>query len=248
ASLSEINTSEKKLITTEDPIEYRMRGVTQINVNPGIGLTFSRCLRAILRQDPDILLVGEIRDGETAEISIQMALTGHLVFSTLHTNDAVGAVTRLLDMDIEPFLVSSSLEGLIAQRLVRVLCPECKEPFTPSDELLNRVNVTRDPKDSFHLYRPRGCEACRYRGYQGRTAIYEMVEVKESFRRLIVERAPTDILRHEAVRLGMQTMRHDGWKKIKEGVTSIEEVLSVTMETDLSVEEAASSTQQPVTK
>ncbi|MFP4379277.1 MAG: GspE/PulE family protein [Candidatus Sumerlaeia bacterium] len=233
AGLSEINTAERKLITTEDPIEYRMNGVTQIQINTTIGLTFARCLRAILRQDPDILLVGEIRDSETAEISIQSALTGHLVFSTIHTNDACGAVTRLLDMDIEPFLISSSLEGLIAQRLVRVLCPECKEKFNPSDDLLRRVNVTQDARGEFEVYRPRGCESCRYTGYRGRTAIYEMVQIKEGFRRLIVENASTNDLKRHAIRHGMQPMRQDGWKKIKQGITSIEEVLRVTMEEDL---------------
>jgi type II secretory ATPase GspE/PulE/Tfp pilus assembly ATPase PilB-like protein len=233
AALSEINTSERKLITTEDPIEYRMNGVTQIQINNPIGLSFARCLRAILRQDPDILLVGEIRDSETAEISIQSALTGHLVFSTLHTNDACGAVTRLLDMDIEPFLISSSLEGLIAQRLVRMLCKDCKEKFVPSADPLRRVNVTKDAPGSFEVYRPRGCESCRYTGYKGRTAIYEMVQVKEGFRRLIVENASTNDLKRLAIRQGMQPMRQDGWNKIKQGTTSIEEVLRVTMEEDM---------------
>ena len=239
AALSEINTSEKKLITIEDPIEYRMTGVTQIQINRPIGLTFSRCLRAILRQDPDILLVGEIRDSETAQIAIQEALTGHLVFSTLHTNDACGAVTRLVDMEIEPFLISSSLEGLIAQRLVRVLCPACKQPFDPPEDLFRRVNVTRDSRDSVTIYRHRGCEACRYTGYKGRTAIYEMVQVGESFRRMIVEGATANGLKQHAMKRGMHPIRHDGWKKIKAGITSIEEVLNATMEeeTDIQTDE-----------
>ena len=233
ASLAEINTSESKLITTEDPIEYRMKGVTQIQINAQIGLTFARCLRAILRQDPDVLLVGEIRDPETAEISIQAALTGHLVFSTLHTNDACGAVTRLLDMHIEPFLISSSLEGLVAQRLVRVFCPECKQLFDPPDDLLKRVNLTGDPREGLQIFRPRGCEACRYTGYRGRTAIYEMVQLSEGVRRLIVQRASTGDIKREAIRHGMEPMRLDGWKKIKRGITSIEEVLRVTMEEEI---------------
>lgn len=234
SALSEINNSERKLITTEDPIEYRMQGVTQIQINTGIGLTFARALRSILRQDPDVLLVGEIRDSETAEIAIQMALTGHLVFSTLHTNDACGAVTRLLDMEIEPFLISSSLEGLIAQRLVRRLCSECREKFDPTDELLNRVNLKKESRDTFEVYRPRGCEACRYTGYKGRTAIYEIVRVTEPFRRLIVDNASASDLKQLAQRQGMELMRTDGWKKIKMGTTSIEEVLRVTMEDDIS--------------
>ena len=230
AALSEINTLDQKLITIEDPIEYRMKGVTQIQVNPQIGLDFSRCLRSILRHDPDILLVGEIRDSETAEISIRSALTGHLVFSTVHTNDAVGAVTRLVDMGIEPFLISSSLEGLIAQRLVRVLCPDCKTPFDPPTELLARVNMTGDRPETLQLFRPRGCELCRYTGYRGRTAVYEMVEMSEQFRRLIVKNAEHSELKREAIKLGMRPLRHDGWTKIKKGMTSIEEVLRVTME------------------
>jgi type II secretion system protein E len=237
AALSEINTADQKLITIEDPIEYRMKGVTQIQVNPHIGLSFARCLRAILRHDPDILLVGEIRDAETAEISIQSALTGHLVFSTLHTNDAVGAVTRLIDMQIEPFLISSSIEGLIAQRLVRVLCPSCKSQFDPPEDLLARVNMTNEDRAGLQLYRPRGCEACRYTGYRGRTAVYEMVHVTEIFRRLIVENASNAQLKAQAIRDGMQPLRYDGWKKIKQGMTSIEEVLRVTMEDDAGVTE-----------
>ncbi|MFW6286455.1 MAG: GspE/PulE family protein [Candidatus Sumerlaeota bacterium] len=245
AALNEINTTDQKLITIEDPIEYRMKGVTQIQVNPQIGLNFSRCLRSILRHDPDILLVGEIRDSETAEISIQSALTGHLVFSTLHTNDACGAVTRLLDMGIEPFLVSSSVEGLIAQRLVRVLCTECKAPFDPPSDLLARVNVTRDDPKDLHLYRPRGCETCRYTGYRGRTAVYEMASITDNFRRLIVENATAVELKRDAVRRGMRPLRHDGWKKAKEGITSIEEVLRVTMEEDHGESQEAMAPEQP---
>ncbi|MBN1868651.1 Flp pilus assembly complex ATPase component TadA [Candidatus Sumerlaeota bacterium] len=230
AALREINTTERKLITVEDPIEYRMRGVTQIQITPSIGLTFARCLRSILRQDPDILLVGEIRDGETAQIAIQEALTGHLVFSTIHTNDACGVVTRLIDMDIEPFLISSSLEGLIAQRLVRLLCAECKVQFDPPAELLRRVNVTNELAAALKIFRHRGCELCRYTGYRGRTAVYEMARISETFRRMVVDRATAGDLKQEAMRRGMKPIRHDGWNKIKRGITSIEEVLNVTMD------------------
>jgi general secretion pathway protein E len=239
AALREINTTEKKLITVEDPIEYRMRGVTQIQITPSIGLTFARCLRSILRQDPDILLVGEIRDGETAQIAIQEALTGHLVFSTIHTNDACGVVTRLIDMDIEPFLISSSLEGLIAQRLVRLLCPQCKVQFDPPADLLRRVNVTNEPAAALQIFRHRGCEFCRYTGYRGRTAVYEMAHISEAFRRMVVERATASDLKREAVRRGMKPIRHDGWNKIKHGITSIEEVLNVTMDDESAMVEQA---------
>jgi type II secretion system protein E len=230
AALSEINSVEKKIITIEDPIEYRIYGVTQIQVQPPIGLTFARCLRTILRQDPDIIMVGEIRDQETAEITIRTALTGHLVFSTLHTNDACGAVTRLLDMGIEPFLLSSSVEAIIAQRLVRVLCSDCKAVYQPPVELVDKINVRRDDVSQVNFMRPLGCEKCRYTGYRGRTAVYEMVRVTEGLRRLIVDRTPANVLRQESIRHGMRPIRHDGWNKIKAGITTIDEVLRVTME------------------
>ncbi len=230
AALSEINSVEKKIITIEDPIEYRIHGVTQIQVQPQIGLTFARCLRTILRQDPDIIMVGETRDQETAEVTIRTALTGHLVFSTLHTNDACGAVTRLLDMGIEPFLLSSSVESIIAQRLVRVLCPDCKAIYQPQTEIVNKMNVRHDDISQVKFMRPIGCEKCRYTGYRGRTAVYEMVKINESLRRLIVDRRAANILRQEAIRQGMRPIRHDGWTKIKAGITTIDEVLRVTME------------------
>lgn len=230
AALSEINSVEKKIITIEDPIEYRIRGVTQIQVQPQIGLTFARCLRTILRQDPDIIMVGETRDQETAEVTIRTALTGHLVFSTLHTNDACGAITRLLDMGIEPFLLSSSVEAIVAQRLVRVLCPDCKAVYQPQMEIVNKINVQRDDVSQVEFMRPIGCEKCRYTGYRGRTAVYEMVKINESLRRLIVDRTAANILRQEAIRHGMRPIRHDGWSKIKAGTTTIDEVLRVTME------------------
>ncbi len=231
AALTEINDMATKIITIEDPIEYRIPGVTQMQVNPSIGLTFGRCLRAIVRQDPDIIMVGETRDTETAEIAIQSALTGHMVFTTLHTNDACGAITRLLDMRVEPFLVSSSVEGMIAQRLVRVLCPECKMPFKPASEQLRQFNLDGETDiDSLTLYRARGCETCRYTGFRGRTAIYEIVPVTENFRRMVVDRRPATELRREAILSGMHPLRQDGWGKVHAGLTTIEEVLRVTQE------------------
>jgi type IV pilus assembly protein PilB len=237
AALSEINKVDRKIITIEDPIEYRINGVTQIQVNPQIDLTFGRCLRTILRQDPDILMVGEIRDTETAQITIRTALTGHLVFSTLHTNDATGAVTRLLDMGIEPFLVSSSVLGIIAQRLVRVLCPECKRPFDPPESVIRRVNTPKDPLDGMKFYRGQGCESCRYTGFRGRTAIFEFVRITEEFRRLVVERVGANILKQQALRDGMTTLRHDGWRKVKAGLTTLDEVLRVTLEDEFEVDD-----------
>ncbi|MCX7000086.1 MAG: GspE/PulE family protein, partial [Candidatus Sumerlaeota bacterium] len=230
AALSEINSVDKKIITIEDPIEYRIAGVMQIQVVPPIGLTFARILRNLLRQDPDVMMVGEIRDQETAEITIRTALTGHLVFSTIHTNDACGAVTRLLDMGIEPFLVSSSVEGLIAQRLVRVLCPECKASYNPREELIERMNTRHEDISDATFYRPVGCETCRYTGYKGRTAVYELVKMNESFRRLVVDREPANVLRREAIMGGMKPIRLDGWHKVKKGITTIDEVMRVTME------------------
>ncbi|MBN1477008.1 Flp pilus assembly complex ATPase component TadA, partial [Candidatus Sumerlaeota bacterium] len=227
----------RKIITIEDPIEYRIEGVTQIQVNPPIGLTFARCLRTILRQDPDILMVGEIRDTETAQITIRTALTGHLVFSTLHTNDATSAVTRLLDMEIEPFLVSSSVIGIIAQRLVRVLCPECKRPFDPPPSALKRVNVAREPIDGVEFYRAQGCETCRYTGFRGRTAIFEFTQITEDFRRLVVERVGANVLKQQALRDGMTTLRHDGWRKVRRGITTLDEVLRVTLEDEHAIDE-----------
>lgn len=237
AALSEINKVDRKIISIEDPIEYRIRGVTQIQVNPVIDLTFARVLRTILRQDPDVIMVGEIRDTETAEITIRTALTGHLVFSTLHTNDACGAVTRLLDMDIEPFLVASSCVGFIAQRLVRLLCRECKVPTTVPARVLESLNVHPDEIEGVTVYREVGCEKCRYTGFHGRTAIYEIVAVNESFKRLIVERASANVLRRDAIDHKMRAIREDGWMKIKRGITTMNEVLRVTMEEEFDAKE-----------
>ncbi len=230
AALSEINTPEKKIITIEDPIEYRIRGTTQVQVNSPIGLTFARILRNVLRHDPDVIMVGETRDPETAKITIQTALTGHLVFSTLHTNDASGAITRLEDMGIEPFLIASSVEGIIAQRLVRLLCKECKTSFRPKDGLIRQVNMTNDSPDSIDFKRQVGCESCRYTGFKGRTAVYEIIKMNEELRRNVVTSASANIIKKIAVEHGTKPLRYDGWQKIKSGITTIEEVLRVTME------------------
>lgn len=230
ASLSEINTVDKKILTVEDPIEYRIAGVTQVQVQEHIDLTFKHVLRAFLRQDPDVIMVGETRDPETAQTAIQAALTGHLVFSTLHTNDAAGAVSRLLDMGIEPFLIASSVEGLIAQRLVRVLCPECKQTFQPGPEVIARLTSSRLNTENANFMKPTGCEKCRYTGFRGRTAIYEIVKINETLKRLIVEREPSNVLKKQAISDGMRTIREDGWIKVRTGATTIDEVLRVTME------------------
>lgn len=230
ASLSEINTVDKKILTVEDPIEYRIPGVTQVQVQEHIDLTFKHVLRAFLRQDPDVIMVGETRDPETAQTAIQAALTGHLVFSTLHTNDAAGAVSRLLDMGIEPFLIASSVEGLIAQRLVRVLCTECKQLFTPGPEVLARLSLNKLDAEGARFTKQGGCEKCRYTGFRGRTAIYEIIKITEDLKRLIVERQPSNILKKEAISAGMRTIREDGWIKVRDGITTLDEVLRVTME------------------
>jgi len=229
AFLSTINSIDQRIITIEDPVEYELPGVNQIQVKPEIGLTFASGLRHILRQDPDVIMVGEIRDKETAEIAIRAALTGHLVFSTLHTNDAAGAVTRLLDMGIEPFLVSSSVEALIAQRLVRSICPDCKEQYTPDPELLKEVGFPTDG-GPLKLFRGRGCENCRFTGFRGRIGIYEILVLRENLRPLIIERAASSTIKAAAVAKGMRTLRDDGWAKVKAGVTSLEEVARVTQE------------------
>jgi type II secretory ATPase GspE/PulE/Tfp pilus assembly ATPase PilB-like protein len=229
AFLSTINSIDQRIITIEDPVEYELPGVNQIQVKPEIGLTFASGLRHILRQDPDVIMVGEIRDKETAEIAIRAALTGHLVFSTLHTNDAAGAVTRLLDMGIEPFLVSSSVEALIAQRLVRSICPDCKEQYTPDPELLKDVGFPSNDQP-VRLWRGRGCEACRFTGFRGRIGMYEILVLRENLRPLIIERAASSTIKAAAVANGMKTLRDDGWAKVKAGVTSLEEVARVTQE------------------
>lgn len=227
ASLNKINSVDKKIVTIEDPIEYQIQGINQIQVKPQIGLSFANGLRHIVRQDPDIIMVGEIRDMETAEIAIHSALTGHLVFSTLHTNDAPGAVTRLLDMGIEGFLVSSSLIGVLAQRLVRVICPKCKEPYVPTEELADRIDFLEKNVPTYYGV---GCDECRFTGYRGRTGIFELMVVNEEIRRLVLEKASSDNIRQRAVASGMRILKESGWQKVRQGVTTIEEVLRVAQE------------------
>jgi general secretion pathway protein E len=227
-ALDKINTPDRKIITVEDPVEYQLKGVNQIPVKPKIGLSFASGLRHIVRQDPDVILVGEIRDLETAEISIQASLTGHLVFSTLHTNDAPSAVTRLQDMGVEPYLLSSVLEGVLAQRLVRRICQVCRVPHTPSAADIEALGIEADPHTK--LFRGRGCDDCRGTGYRGRTGIYELFGITEDVRSLILRRASSREIRRLAVEGGMVTLRQDGWARAVDGVTTIEEVLRVTQE------------------
>lgn len=233
ASLSKINNKEKKILTIEDPIEYQIKGVTQIQVHPKIGLTFSNGLRTMLRHDPDIMMVGEVRDYETAEITIRVALTGHLVFSTLHTNDAAGGITRLIDMGVEPFLVASSVIAFIAQRLVRVVCPKCKQKIRPDKEILSELNVRAKDAAKIKIYEGKGCESCRHTGFMGRTAIYEILTVTEPIRELILKRTSSEEIKKRAVSLGMRTLREDGWEKVRMGITSPSEVIRVTQEEEI---------------
>jgi type II secretory ATPase GspE/PulE/Tfp pilus assembly ATPase PilB-like protein len=226
ACLAQINSQAVKIITIEDPIEYQLRGVNQVQVNPKIGLDFAMGLRHMLRHDPDIMMVGEVRDYETAEIAIRAALTGHLVFSTLHTNDACGAITRLLDMGIEPFLVSSSLECLIAQRLVRRICPKCKIPLASRNEVLAQIQK----EESFE---GKGCEACRFTGYRDRTAIYEILTITDTIRDMILNRNSSQQIKQKAVAQGMRTLRQDGLQKVFAGLTTYAEVVRVTQQEEL---------------
>ena len=228
AFLSTINSVHKRIITIEEPVEYELKGINQIAVRPEIGLTFAMGLRHILRQDPNVIMVGEIRDLETAEIAIRAALTGHLVFSTLHTNDAPSAFTRLIDMGIEPFLVASSVEAVMAQRLVRTICPHCKEEQKVERNYLRRIGFPEDEIDTAKFYRGAGCEGCRQLGYQGRMGIYELLILNEGLRPLILNRAPASTIAQKAIEFGMRSLRTDGWNKVKAGLTTIEEVLRVT--------------------
>ncbi len=235
ACLSKINSPDKKIITIEDPVEYRLRGVNQIPVRPKINLVFANGLRAILRQDPDVIMVGEIRDLETAEIAIRASLTGHLVFSTLHTNDACGAITRLIDMGIEPYLVSSSAEAVLAQRLIRLLCNKCKQEYQPEINTLQKMGF--DALNTVTIYKSGGgCEECRNTGYKGRTGIYELLIINDDeLKQLIMDRVPAGVIKKKAQSLGMKTLKDDGWRKILEGLTSIEETLRVTQQENLSL-------------
>jgi len=228
AALEKINSPDKKIITVEDPVEYQLSGVNQIQVKSHIGLTFGNCLRSVVRQDPDVILIGEIRDRETAEIAIHSALTGHLVFSTLHTNDAAGAVSRLLEMGVEDYLLSSSLIGILAQRLVRIICPHCRESFVPGADIAAELGI--ESIDNVTLFRSRGCEKCSFTGFFGRTGIYELLMVNEDIQHLILNRSDASTIKKKAIDLRMRTLREDGWQKVKNGVTTVAEVLRVTME------------------
>jgi general secretion pathway protein E len=232
--LSSINSVQRRIITIEEPVEYRLPGVSQIDVKPEIDLTFAKGLRHILRQDPNVVMVGEIRDVETADIAIRAAMTGHLVFSTLHTNDAVGGITRLIDMDVEPFLLSSVVKAFLAQRLVRTICPDCKETVEYPAEYLNEIGAAIPP--GVQLYRGAGCENCRQTGYQGRMAIYEICVITEPLKRLIMQKRDGGELKQCAIREGMMTLRQDGMRRVIEGKTTIEEVLRVTQTDEVMAE------------
>lgn len=224
--LSSLNTKERRIVTIEDPVEHKLPGVIQIAVKPEINLTFANALRSVLRGDPNVIMVGEMRDLETAEIAVRAALTGHLVFSTLHTNDSVGGITRLLDMGVEPFLIGSSVRAFIAQRLVRRLCPDCKAPDSHSASYLEQIGFPKEWAGS--TFGPKGCDACRGTGYRGRTALYEICVLTSQMQELVQQKAPPSVLRAKATEQGMVSLRSYGWKRVIEGVTSVEEVLRVT--------------------
>lgn len=230
AVLQKIHSNEKKIITVEDPVEYQLSGINQIQVKPHIGLTFANCLRSVVRQDPDVIFIGEIRDRETAEIAIHSALTGHLVFSTLHTNDTAGAITRLMEMGVEDYLLSSSLVGILAQRLVRVICPHCKESYRMSkeDPISKELGMADD--ETLVLYRGAGCAKCSSTGYLGRTGIYELLLVDEELRTLILGRSDAGRMKKVAIAKGTRVLRESGWEKVRNGITTVAEVLRVTME------------------
>ncbi len=228
ACLRKVNTEDSKLLTAEDPVEYDIDGIIQVPVNEAIGLTFGRVLRAFLRQDPDRILVGEMRDLETAQIAIQASLTGHLVLSTLHTNDAPGAVTRLIDMGCEPFLVSATLEGVLGQRLLRRICPDCRVAYKPSAAVLAQLGLTAADTGGREFFTGQGCDTCNDTGYKGRQGLFELLDMNDPVRELIASRAATVVLKQKAQELGMKTLREDGLRNIFEGVTTIEEVLKYT--------------------
>ncbi|HRT29131.1 MAG TPA: ATPase, T2SS/T4P/T4SS family [Kiritimatiellia bacterium] len=226
--LRRINSIESKLLTAEEPVEYDMDGIVQVQINPSAGNTFIKVLRAFLRQDPDIIMIGEIRDLETAEIAVQASLTGHLVFSTLHTNDAAGAVTRLIDMDVAPYLIASTLEAVLAQRLVRTICLNCKEAYVPDDETLDRMDLKRQDVGDRSFYYGRGCSKCSGTGYKGRKGVFEYLRVSDPIRDLINERRPTLFIRERARELGMRTMREDAIRNVLDGYTTVDEILRYT--------------------
>jgi type IV pilus assembly protein PilB len=229
SALKELNTIDSKLITTEDPVEYDIDGIIQVQMKPDIGLTFARCLRHILRQDPDVILVGEIRDLETAEIAAQASLTGHIVFTTLHTNDAPSAIARLLDLGLEPFLITATLEGLVAQRLVRKICRNCKEPYEPTEDQLLELNLTPEVVRGKTFYYGRGCDRCNNTGYSGRMGIFEIMTFNDEMRELVMNHASTNVLRNAGRKGGMRMLREKGLNAIYNGLTTIEEVVKETV-------------------
>ncbi len=236
AVLSRINRPDVKIITVEDPIEYQMHGINQIQVHAHIGLTFANILRSILRHDPDIILIGEIRDSETADIAVRASLTGHLVFSTLHTNDAPSSVMRLIDMGVEPFLVSSCLEGVVAQRLVRRICPACREEHTPDDVIVEEIaRAWPDRAAGARYFRGRGCPDCNFTGYRGRIALLEIMLMNDALRTMVVHQRPANEIKAQAIKNGMTTLRRDGWSRVLEGITTVEEVLRVARRDDLPI-------------
>jgi type IV pilus assembly protein PilB len=226
--LKRVNTIDIKLLTAEDPVEYDLEGIMQVPVREQVGMTFARALRAFLRQDPDIIMVGEMRDVETAQISIQASLTGHLVFSTLHTNDAPGAVTRLIDMGVEPFLITSTLQAVLAQRLVRTICKKCRIAYEPTDALLLELGLTKEQTEGKPFYYGKGCRDCNETGYRGRKGLFELLVASDPIRELVNQRAPSGIIRARALELGMRTLRQDGLRSILDGETTAEEVLKYT--------------------
>ncbi len=228
AALREVNTEDAKVLTAEDPVEYDIDGIVQVPINEAIGVTFPRVLRAFLRQDPDRILVGEIRDTDTAQIAIQAALTGHLVLSTLHTNDAAGAVTRFVDMGVQPFLLSATILGVLAQRLVRTICPYCKTPYTPSRSLLNQLGINPELIGQQQFFTGARCDKCAHTGYKGRKGIHELLHASDPIKELITQNVPSIVLKQKAIELGMSTLREDGIQNIFEGNTTIEEVLKYT--------------------
>jgi general secretion pathway protein E len=229
-ALEKINSPDKKIITVEDPVEYQLKGINQIQVKPSIGLLFANALRSIVRQDPDVILIGEIRDSETAEIAIHSALTGHLVLSTLHTNDAPSAITRLIDMGMEDFLLSSTIIGILAQRLIRVACPHCQFPNTPDPAVLKEMSSTGEKPENWKVIEVKGCEHCAHTGYWGRSGIFEFFRVTDEIQKLILGKKDSNIIKEAARKQGMRTLREDGWLKVKQGITTVPEVLRVTQE------------------
>jgi general secretion pathway protein E len=229
-ALEKINSPDKKIITVEDPVEYQLMGINQIQVKPAINLTFANALRSIVRQDPDVILIGEIRDAETADIAIHSALTGHLVLSTLHTNDAPSAITRLINMGMEDYLLSSTIIGILAQRLVRTACSYCRVPYSPDPAVLQELKVDGVQLDKGKVFDVQGCPQCGHTGYWGRVGIFELLKVTDDIQKLILEKKDSNVIKDRARKQGMKTLREDGWLKVKEGITTVSEIIRVTQE------------------